>query len=84
MIYNDKSSADLPQNEIVTEHLSVLHAIRQAFIATELSKKLKKMHSTKKPDKSGNILIMDLKYITYETEIKSGKDQKNLQDMMML
>ena len=40
-IYNDQPSADLPQNEIITEHWSVLHATRQAFIATESSKKLK-------------------------------------------
>ena len=40
-IYNDQPLADLPQNEIITEHWSVLHATRQAFIATESSKKLK-------------------------------------------
>ena len=40
-IFNDQPSADLPQNEIITEHWSVLHATRQAFIATESSKKLK-------------------------------------------
>ena len=40
-IYNDKPSADFTQNEIIIEHLSVLHATRQDFIATELSKKLK-------------------------------------------
>ena len=30
-IYNDKPSADLPQNEILIEHLSVLHGARQIF-----------------------------------------------------
>ena len=37
-IYNDKSSADVFQNEIIIEHLSVLDATRQAFISTESSK----------------------------------------------
>ena len=40
-IYNDKPPADLPQNEIIIEHLSILYATRQAFIATESSKELK-------------------------------------------
>ena len=40
-IYNNKTSADFTQNEIIIEHLSVLHATRQDFIATESSKKLK-------------------------------------------
>ena len=40
-IYYDKPLADLPQNGIIIEHLSVLHASRQAFIATESFKKLK-------------------------------------------
>ena len=40
-IYNDKPSADRSQKEITLEHLSVLHAIRQAFVATESSRKLK-------------------------------------------
>ena len=30
-IYNDKPSAYLPQNEILIEHLSVLHGARQTF-----------------------------------------------------
>ena len=38
---NDKPLADLPRNKIIIEHLLVLHATRQTFIATELSKKLK-------------------------------------------
>ena len=38
---NDKLLADLPRNKIIIEHLLVLHATRQTFIATELSKKLK-------------------------------------------
>ena len=42
LIYNDKPSADLPQNEIIIEHLSVLQVLtRQAFTATKSSKKLK-------------------------------------------
>ena len=42
LIYNDKPSADLPQNEIIIEHLSVLQVLtRQAFTATQSSKKLK-------------------------------------------
>ena len=40
-IYNDKPLVDLPQNEIIIEHLSILYATRQAFIATESSKELK-------------------------------------------
>ena len=75
-IYNDKPLADLPLNEIIIEHLSVLNATRQAFIAAELSRKLK-LHSKRKPD-TWNILIMNLKYITNKMEIKSGKDQKKL------
>ena len=41
LIYNDKPSADLPQNEIIIEHLSALHVTRQAFVPTKSSKKLK-------------------------------------------
>ena len=82
-IYNAKPLADLPQNEIIIEHLSVLHATRQAFTATKSTKKLKTALQ-KKPDKPENILIMDLKYITNETEIKSGMDWEKLQDMMVL
>ena len=37
-IYNDKSSADVFQNEIIIEYLSVLDATRQVFISTESSK----------------------------------------------
>ena len=76
-IYNDKPLADLPLNEIIIEHFSVLNATRQAFIATELSKKLK-LHSKRKPGTPWNILIMNFKYITNKMEIKSRKDQKKL------
>ena len=41
LIYNDRPAADLPQSKIIIEHLSVLHATRQAFIASKSSKKLK-------------------------------------------
>ena len=82
LIYNDKPSADLPQNEIIIEHLSVLQVLtRQAFTATKSSKKLKtalQKKTTKKPDKPGKTLIMDLMYITNETAIKSGKDWEKL------
>ena len=40
-IYVDQRSADLQENEIVMRHLNALQATRQAFVTTELSRKLK-------------------------------------------
>ena len=53
-IYNDKPSVDFPQNEIIIEHSSVLHTTRQAFIATESSKKLKTVLQKKKQQQKKN------------------------------
>ena len=47
-IYNDQPSADLSQNKIIIDYLSVLHATTRAFVATELSKKLKTALQIKK------------------------------------
>ena len=58
-IYNDKRSTNLPQNEIVIVHSSVLHVTRQAFMAAESSQKLKvapqrKTHQTREHSEDGS------------------------------
>ena len=50
-IYTDKPSAELPQNETIVEHLSVLHATRKAFVATQFIKEVKNCSSKENTSK---------------------------------